>query len=687
MKLYKHIVLLLAIVATGACSDDNRKSSLPMVQKGSADISGWDYHSRGSVELNGDWEFYYGQLLEPQDFNKPSAEKPSYIKVPNAWDGFVHNEKKIGSWGYATYRLVILTGSDEPLYFNIMPPNSAYRIWANGAYLGECGKVGKNRAEEIPQYKLMVYSITPVNRKIDLIIQVSNFNIYLGGIVIPVRAGPREVIYGQKLKRVAFDVFISASLLIISIYYLGLFLMRRSDRSNIYFSIFTLLLAARSLVTNEMFLFQYFPDANWQLFFKSDFLAITLSVPVFLHFIYLLYPVAVNSRVRMIFILCSAVYSYMILFFPIRVYSPYLPVYNIITFFACLYITYILLKAVIDKQEGAQLAFIGFLLLFATVTNDILTANYIINTIMLSSFGVFAFILLQSLISSMKFANAYRRIEDLSYNLEIKVRMRTAELEHEKELLRIRNSTIENELTIAKKIQKQIIPRHSPVENIYAFYKPMDKVGGDFYDFLKYRDNEKIGIFLSDVSGHGVPAAFITSMVKTSILQAGTDREDPCNLLTNLNELLLNQTGGHFVTAFYGIYSPDTRDFIFSNSGHNPPYIISQGCVKTIEGNKSIPLAIMNNASLAAGNKPRSNSSITLEKGSKILFYTDGLTEAVSKNNPKAFFEDILTGELLVKYSSLSPVEFIYSIYKELVQFHGSESFEDDVCMICMNVE
>lgn len=687
MKLYVYIISICLILAASACTNSSVNKSLPVVQNGIADISGWDFSSRGSVELRGDWEFYYDRLLDPGDFKKPLPEKPSYIKVPDAWDGYIYNGKKIGSFAHATYRLKIYTGNDENLSIKIMPPNSAYKLWANGIFYGECGKVAEKYEDEIPRYQLVVYSIRPVNKEIELVIQVSNYSIYLGGMIIPVSLGPAETVYAEKTNGIAFDVFIFASLIIISIYYFGLFFMRKTDRSNIYFSIFTLLLAARSLVTNEMFLYQIFPHADWQMMYRIDFLATTLCVPVFIYFIYLLYPVAMNTIILRFFVLSATIYSSLIILTSTRIYSPYLTVYNVITILGCIYIVYILFRSVINRQEGAQLAFIGFIILFATVINDILSVNDIIHTRQLSSLGVFVFILTQSLISSMKFANAYRRIEDLSHNLEIKVRMRTTELEHEKEMLRIRNSTIENELTIAKKIQKQIIPRHSPVDTIYAFYKPMDKVGGDFYDFLKYRDTDKIGIFLSDVSGHGVPAAFITSMVKTSLLQAGTDREDPSKMLTSLNELLLNQTGGHFVTAFYGIFNPSTREFMFSNSGHNPPYIISQGTVTTLEGNKSIPLAIFNNASLVSGNKPRLNSTITLEKGSKILFYTDGLTEALSKDDPGIFFDDMLTGGLLVKYSTLPPVDFIAGIYKELVNFHGSESFEDDVCMICMDIE
>ena len=687
MKFYRIIIFVSAFLLLYSCSDYKEKYKQPVVENGVADLSAQNFSSDRIVELSGEWEFYCNRLLEPGDFKLPSPEKISYIQVPDKWDEFLYNGKRLGSWGYATYRLTIFTGNDKPLYFKLMPPNSAYKIWVNGTYSGECGKIGKSIGDEIPEYKLAIFELIPVNKKIEIIIQVSNQSIYLGGILLPAIIGPREEIYDEKNNKIAFDIFVFASLLVISIYYFGLFLMRRSDRSNLFFSIFTLMLAVRSLVTNEMFLYQLLPHADWQLMYKIDFLSTTLCVPVFLYFIYLLYPVVVTKQIRGFFILCSVFYASLILCTHTRFYSIYLPLYNFITILACIFIFYVLIRAVIDRQDGAKLAFTGFAILFATVTNDILSVNSIIHTIQLSSFGVFAFILLQSLISSMKFADAYNSIEDLSHNLEIKVNLRTKELEEEKELLRSRNEKIENELIIAKQIQMQIIPRVSPVEYIHAFYKPMDKVGGDFYDFMKYRNPEKIGIFLSDVSGHGVPAAFITSMIKTSILQAGTDREDPAHMLASLNELLLDQTGGNFVTAFYGIYNPVTREMIYSNCGHNPPFILSSGIVETIKGKKTIPLAIMDNETLKSKNKNTSNNSMFLKKGDRILFYTDGLTETVEKNDRSTFFENLLINELIVKYSGNSPKHFINNIYDELIRFHGSDYFEDDICMICMDIE
>lgn len=687
MKTYIHIVFISAVLLLNSCSCHYDKNKQTVVKNGIADISSWNFSSEGIIELNGNWEFYYGRLLEPGDITPTEAQGASYINVPDSWDSFLFNGKKIGSYGHSTYRLKIFTGSDRSLFLKIMPPNSAYRIWINGTFLYECGKVGDGPSNEIPAYRFEVIEVKPVNGTIEIVMQVSNYSIYLGGLQLPAKIGLREDIYSDKENRIAFDMFIFASLLVISIYYCGLFIMRKTEKSHLFFSIFTLMLSIRSLIINEMFIYQIFPHAHWQLFLKMDFLVTTLCVPVFIFFIYLLYPAAVKKKVMLFFNISAALYSSVIVFTKANTYSHFLPAFNIITIAACLYVVHVLAKAVKDRQEGAKLALCGFLILFVTVINDILVVNNMIYTIQLSSFGVFSFILMQSFISSMKFANAYKSIEELSHNLETKVAERTGELEKEKELLRVRNETIENELIIAKKIQKQIIPRHSPVENIHVFYKPMDKVGGDFYDFLRYRDSDKIGIFLSDVSGHGVPAAFITSMVKTSILQAGANRENPSSLLSSLNELLLNQTGGHFVTAFYGIFNPQTRELIYSNFGHNPPFIISPKSVDIIDGQKSLPLAILNNQSLHAINKGGSNNSIILDKGNKILFYTDGLTEAVSKNDQNAYFENVLVSDLIPEYAVKPPGEFIARIYDELVKFHGSDSFEDDICMICMEVE
>ena len=271
-------------------------------------------------------------------------------------------------------------------------------------------------------------------------------------------------------------------------------------------------------------------------------------------------------------------------------------------------------------------------------------------------------------------------------SLEKTVHERTGELEIERNKLKTRNELMENELAMARRIQEQLIPVQQPAAFIYSLYKPMDQVGGDFYDFIRFRDSELIGIFLSDVSGHGVPAAFITSMVKTIIMQAGEIKGNPAELLLTINRILYNQTDGNFVTAFYGIYNPRDNSLLYSNAGHNPPMIIMDGTIDYLKSAKSVPIGVMHNSFLLKSNKAYINSQITLSGDSKILFFTDGFVEARPVNNDDLYFEYSVMNDVLLELKKLPPELFIRELYSRLVGFRGSNSFEDDVCLICLDV-
>jgi len=228
---------------------------------------------------------------------------------------------------------------------------------------------------------------------------------------------------------------------------------------------------------------------------------------------------------------------------------------------------------------------------------------------------------------------------------------------------------IETEINLARKIQQQLIPSKNPDKNIYSLYKPMNQVGGDFYDFISFTDSDRIGIFLSDVSGHGVPAAFITTMIKTAIFQSGDIKEDPAGLLFFINNMLVHHGGGNFVTAFYGIYNRSDRKLLFANAGHNYPYIIDSSGVNEVIGRKSKPLGIMSNEVLVESNKTYWNTEICLQPNSKFLLYTDGLVETRSKKNNKLFFEDAGMYRLFKDSCDLRCNDFISKIYSTLVQY------------------
>ena len=271
-----------------------------------------------------------------------------------------------------------------------------------------------------------------------------------------------------------------------------------------------------------------------------------------------------------------------------------------------------------------------------------------------------------------------------------------SDLEKERNLLRERNDVIEKDLVMARKILMSLIPSSCFFPGIANYFRPMDIIGGDFYDYIQFRDKDKIGIFICDVSGHGLPSAFITSMIKTTIDQSGHVRENPAMLLSLLNDMLIPVSDEKFVTAFYAIYDGNTRTLTYARAGHNYPYRINGKSVTLIMPDiKCIPLGIFPNMYLKEINKEYNNEIEKLEPGEKILFYTDGLTETRNMGNKTESgvirdhtdYESSGLIDAIMNNSHLAPQAFIDRIVSLLAEFRNSDSIEDDLCLICLEIK
>lgn len=251
-----------------------------------------------------------------------------------------------------------------------------------------------------------------------------------------------------------------------------------------------------------------------------------------------------------------------------------------------------------------------------------------------------------------------------------------------KELLD-RNETMTTELAMTRVIQQQLVPREAPVSGISSLYRPMEAVGGDFYDFIRFREPHKIGIFISDVSGHGMPSALITAMMKVLILESSRLKNDPAKLLHHLNDFLNDKTGENYITAFYGVYDYHTRKITYANAGHHLPLVVSDKTVRTLKAVTALPLAVFRSAEMTKFHHPIRNQRDVLPANAKLLLFTDGLIEARSISRPQAEFSSVL-GRVVMKNANKPSREFIQSIYAELVKFRESETFKDDICMICL---
>ncbi len=185
-------------------------------------------------------------------------------------------------------------------------------------------------------------------------------------------------------------------------------------------------------------------------------------------------------------------------------------------------------------------------------------------------------------------------------------------------------SAIQKELEVARRIQLSILPTEFPASphfQVSARYLPMTSVAGDFYDYI-VDGPQQAGFLMADVSGHGVPAALIASMVKLAAASQRDYASDPSAFLTRMNAVLYGNTQNQFVTAAYVHLDSTAGELRYSAAGH-PPMLLMRGAdIHHIEEN-GLMLAAFDFATY-------SNRTHPLQRGDRLLLYTDGVVEAAN---------------------------------------------------------
>jgi phosphoserine phosphatase RsbU/P len=231
---------------------------------------------------------------------------------------------------------------------------------------------------------------------------------------------------------------------------------------------------------------------------------------------------------------------------------------------------------------------------------------------------------------------------------------------------------IRKELEIAKRIQLSILPTEFPASRSFCVasrYLPMTSVAGDFYEFLIAGDHEA-GLLIADVSGHGVPAALIASMVKLAATSQRNNAGNPAELLTGMNAALFGNTQEQYVTAAYVHLDAQTAELRYSAAAHPAMLLLRRGEVSEITEN-GFMLAIFASASYE-------NAVHPLEPGDRLLLYTDGIVEA-SNAQQEEFGKERLQG-LLRKCASLTHIQTADRIISDVQSWAVSQ--EDDLTVL-----
>ena len=238
----------------------------------------------------------------------------------------------------------------------------------------------------------------------------------------------------------------------------------------------------------------------------------------------------------------------------------------------------------------------------------------------------------------------------------------------------LRLSKIQKELEVAKQIQLSILPAAFPNSanfRVAARYVPMTSVAGDFYDFI-LADDTQAGLLIADVSGHGVPAALIASMVKVAATSQRANAADPSGFLSGMNAVLCGNAQEQFVTAAYLHLDSQSQELRYSAAGHPPMLLLRDGKVLEITENGLI-LAAFDFATFA-------NAVHPLEPGDRFLLYTDGLVDAANAKGD--FFGQDALSAVLRQTAELAPSAASDRIITAVQKWSASQD-DDLTVLIC----
>jgi sigma-B regulation protein RsbU (phosphoserine phosphatase) len=240
---------------------------------------------------------------------------------------------------------------------------------------------------------------------------------------------------------------------------------------------------------------------------------------------------------------------------------------------------------------------------------------------------------------------------------------------------------LEFELELSTKVQQALLPQQVPEIpglEIAAFSRPADIVGGDYFDFFRFWD-EAHGLVIGDVAGHGMSASLLMASLLATLRTLAPDHGAPAEVVRRLNLLFshnIHMTS--FVTLFLARFDSETYDLTYCNAGHNPPLLRSRS-----NGKELLSWLRPTGAAIGLAEEFQFGSeTVNLVPGDVLLFYTDGITEAMNPQG-EGFGQDRLA-ELVRQGSHLSAQEVVRNARFQLQEFtHGQPLADDTTIIVC----
>ena len=405
----------------------------PLVRKGVLDLREYDFNKDGPLELKGEFEFYWNQMLNPAVEGEPG--EMIYAEVPGSWTRLVKTNPEVTRYGFATYRVLIkLPEHMDEVAFRIKDVFSASGYFLNGKAIDYLGFPGVNKYQTVIRYSRPLMIGTVNSQDVELLIRVSNFDNQFSGIVGEITLGKVSQMQEARQRELYRGHFLIGAFLIIGIYFLGLFLIR-TEHYRLYFSVLCFLMALRVVMIADIPILDTL-NLNGLTMARLDYLNIYFFAPFFILMIRSIFPIEFPQFFFRVSMWISVIFISVVVVSPISLFSFTMPYFFGFFILVSMLFLYVIILAWIRGRSHAPAYTIGLAILFLGTLNDMLNEVDVIQTMLVVHYTMFVYLLIYAYIfadkSNFLQKKAQKLAEEVSQvknNLEELVEERTTELQ------------------------------------------------------------------------------------------------------------------------------------------------------------------------------------------------------------------------------------------------------------------
>jgi hypothetical protein len=364
------------------------------VISGELDLRGFTFPYQ--IALDGQWEFYWGELLDPDEL---SGEGKNFSTFPSLWNELAGSDPTISPFGSATYKLTIIL-PDQPADYALFVDDmyTSYKLFIDGKVVGSNGVVSIDKETYRPEFKPIVIPLFQKSKKLKLVLQVSNYYHSKGGTTQSLMFGDYTTVYSTfDLKR-KLDLSLASIFFILGVLFLVRFSFTLAGYESFFFALFCLFFIYRVLGANFYVLHQFIDEYPWELGMRLEYLSIYISATFFGLHVYKMYPNEMNRYFFFFFLVFNAVFILLASFsgtvFLSRLVMPYL----VFLFFSFFYAFTVYIFAMGKGIRGATMGVISGGVFFMVMSFNILNYLDVLPRLHVISFLGFAvFMLFQTL--------------------------------------------------------------------------------------------------------------------------------------------------------------------------------------------------------------------------------------------------------------------------------------------------